>query len=262
MFFIARLPMKVLQMACFIDLELEEQDMRCQIGPNNINTLYNRAVQEFLDTPNSQLLYRFKHQTIVWIANRIDHLFSKYKNCKYATLNRVLVVIYYLAHSLSHTTLCDKFKIPRSSLNNILWTTMEILYNELSSEFIYLFNRPIEYFEEHSALFQSRYGLQNIFAAIDGTCIAVKAPNRSDWYSYINKDGIISMKTQVLVDFNYCILDICSGYPGGVHDAAVFEDSDFKTQMASADSFISTRFKFLADSAYPELPYIQKTGQS
>ena len=44
------------------------------------------------------------------------------------------------------------------------------------------------------------------------------------------------------------------------NDAAVFEDSELKRKLSQGDSFIGNRFKILGDSAYPELPFIQKTG--
>ncbi len=246
-------------MASYISLELDNSDMRGRIGENNDNNDYLRAVQEFMDNPSSSELYRLSKNTILWIVDRINYRFHSSK-VKYCTLNRVLIVLYYLAHSLSHTTLVDKFKIPRSSLNGILWDTMSIIYEELSEEIISLFVRPLSYFENQSHTFQARYGLENMFAAIDGTCIEVKAPDRDDWYSYINKNGIISMKSQVVVDYNYYILDICSGYPGGIHDAAVFEDSTLKEKMSTGNTFIANQFKILADSAYPDLPFIHKTG--
>ena len=69
------------------------------------------------------------------------------------------------------------------------------MYNKLSSQFISLFDKEDEYFEEQSRLFEERYELSGIYAAIDGTCVPFKAPHRDDWYSYINKNGIIAMKS-------------------------------------------------------------------
>ena len=62
--------------------------------------------------------------------------------------------------------------------------------------------------------------------AIDGSDIPVRAPamNRTDYY---NRKGWYSIIVQIVVDHNYLLRNVYSGWPGNMHDARVLANSLF-----------------------------------
>ncbi len=72
--------------------------------------------------------------------------------------------------------------------------------------------------------FETRWGFPNCFGAVDGTHIPIQAPKefQSDYY---NRKGFHSVVLQGFVDHQYKFMNVNFGFPGSVHDARVFANS-------------------------------------
>lgn len=68
-----------------------------------------------------------------------------------------------------------------------------------------------------------------------------------------NRKGFFSINVQVVVNAKLEIIDIVARWPGSTHDATIFDNSRIKAlfEMGALNDGL-----LLADSAYPNLPYI------
>ena len=62
--------------------------------------------------------------------------------------------------------------------------------------------------------------------AIDGTHIAIATPHHNH-VAYVNRKSCHSIVMQGVVDGHYMFRDIVVGWPGSVHNARVFSNSEF-----------------------------------
>ena len=95
--------------------------------------------------------------------------------------------------------------------------------------------------------FRQRAGIPGVVGAVDGTHIQSPAPNSLHRSSYINRKGFASIQLQVVCDSKLRFLDICTGYPGSVHDARVYRNSPLSEKVET----LPDTYHILGESAYP-----------
>ena len=101
--------------------------------------------------------------------------------------------------------------------------------------------------------------------AIDGSHISIKpAENHTDYY---NRKGWYSIFVQAVVDHEYFFQDICVGWPGCVHDARVYGNSELYKKALDGKILKGEKklingtevpIYLVADSAYPISDFIMK----
>ena len=74
------------------------------------------------------------------------------------------------------------------------------------------------------ANYKENWGFPICAGAIDGTHIPISTPQQNH-ASYNNRKSYHSIVMQALVNSNYLFRDIVVGWPGSVHDARVFSNS-------------------------------------
>ncbi len=114
--------------------------------------------------------------------------------------------------------------------------------------------------------FETRWGFPHCFGAVDGTHIPIQAPKefQSDYY---NRKGFHSVVLQGFVDHQYKFMNVNFGFPGSVHDARVFANSQLYKlgsegllcpQVHRQIRGKSVPVVILGDSAYPALTWLMK----
>ena len=178
---------------------------------------------------------------------------------------RVGVTLWFLATTAEYRTLAHLFGIGRSTVCNIVQETLKAIVSVLMRQYITFPNGSglqdvIEGFSE-------RFGVPQCAGAIDGSHIPVTPP-ALDPTDYYNRKGWYSMILQAVVDHNYLFRDICTGWPGSVHDARVFGNSKLY-RLAEAGVILGKEDPrdiegcrispySIGDSAYPLLSWLMK----
>lgn len=178
---------------------------------------------------------------------------------------RVLISIWRLATNIEFRTLGRMFGIGRSTACEITEEFTRAVVQNLMPRYIH-FPVTKEGFREVVDGFLNRWGFPQCCGAIDGTHIPILAPpiHHTDYY---NRKGWHSVIAQVVVDHDYIIMDINTGWPGSVHDARVFRNSGVFNRGMSGTLFPNTNVLMndtevpiflLGDPAYPLLPWLMK----
>lgn len=104
--------------------------------------------------------------------------------------------------------------------------------------------------EEANIVFQNFYNIAHfprVIGAIDGTHIPISNPGGNDSQRFINRKGFYSINVQACCDFNYSIRSIVARWPGSVHDARIFHESNLKERFENGD----IPGILLGDNGYP-----------
>ena len=115
--------------------------------------------------------------------------------------------------------------------------------------------------------FERLHGFPQCVGAVDGTHIEILAPEEyaKDYY---NRKGYYSILMQAVADHRYCFTDINIGWPGSVHDARVFKNSQLYLRASQGTLIPANCYKvmngvrvpliILGDSAYPLSKWLMK----
>jgi len=113
---------------------------------------------------------------------------------------------------------------------------------------------PIEQYR-HEVLdgFQKIGGFPNVIGAIDGIHINLTNAPFKDPEVFFDRRKRYSIQCQAIVDYRGIFTNFLIGWPGSVHDARVYSNSDF---YINRRSFIRDDDFVLGDSAYPISPFM------
>ena len=101
--------------------------------------------------------------------------------------------------------------------------------------------------------FQNIGGFQNVIGAIDGTHFILNEAPTQDPTAFFTRKKRYAIQCQGIVDFRGIFIHYVIGWPGSVHDARVYTNSDFylnRTEYIQGEDYV------LGDSAYPISPFL------
>lgn len=144
---------------------------------------------------------------------------------KAVTVHRkIALFLYYLASTDSYRSLGNLFGLSRWFVCICLRQVSEAILQKLKPKYI-SFPKGDELLQV-IAHYKERWGFPMCAGAIDGTHIAIATPHHNH-VAYVNRKSYHSIVMQAVVDGHYMFRDIVVGWPGSVHNARVFSNSEF-----------------------------------
>ena len=178
---------------------------------------------------------------------------------------KIALFLYYLASTDSYRSLGNLFGLSRGFVCICLRQVSEAILQKLKPKYI-SFPKGDELLQV-IAHYQERWGFPMYAGAIDWTHIAIATPHHNH-VAYVNRKSYHSIVMQAVVDGHYMFRDIVVGWPGSVHNARVFSNSEFYSLGCSGQLFPEDvqetilgrqiHLVILGDPAYPMLNCLMK----
>jgi hypothetical protein len=137
---------------------------------------------------------------------------------------QVAITLYLLASSAEYRTIGNLFGVGKSTVYSIVHKVCEAIYEDLLN--VYVKFRTGDELKNVVRVYEESWGFPNCGGAINGTQIPIIAPSDSHG-DYLNRKDYYSLIMQGVCDNKYIFRDINIGWPGRVHDARVFVNSEF-----------------------------------
>ena len=179
---------------------------------------------------------------------------------------KVAIALYYLKDKGSLRMTSNIFGIQVCTASKIIYEVCKAIAFKLGPELIKLPSSKSE-MRQKAAEFEVRYGMVQAFGCIDGTHIQIKRPtmNSQDYYSY---KMFYSLNVQAVCDSRGLFMDVDCRWPGSVHDAKVFCNSDINCKFVehklpiTNQPILPGRMEIpnylIGDPAYPLTPFSMK----
>ena len=150
---------------------------------------------------------------------------------------QLLITLWMLAAQETIRSVSDRFGVCEATVYRTVRRTIVAINVNWSSQLITaadrdVLNRTVDGFER-------RRGMKNVIGAIDGSHIAIKAPQED----YINRKGFHIIVLQGICNLELAFIDCFVGFPGSTHDARVLRRSDIYDRILDEHACV-----FLNDS--------------
>ena len=179
---------------------------------------------------------------------------------------QVGITLYYLSDEGRYRKVANAFGVARSTVSLVIRNVTRAISKHLGPKYIQLPMTEAEV-EEHASKYLEYHGFPQCIGAIDGTHIEIKQP-KDNYTDFLNRKGKYSFNVQALCDYKYVFTDVVIRWPGSVHDARIFANSNVNNYLRngiipSHEKVIVPNERavpicIIGDAAYPILPYVMK----
>ncbi len=180
---------------------------------------------------------------------------------------KLAMTLYYLKDQGSLRMTSNQFGVSKATLSLTIRKVCFAIKNVLGPELI-KFPKTKTDLEQVMYKFEEKFGFPMVAGCVDGTHIPIKQPheNSHDYFCYKMK---YSLNVQAICDQEGLFLDVDCSWPGSVHDAKVFANSQVHKlfqekklpvveRKLNANDEIAVGPVLLGDPAYPLLPGVLK----
>ena len=228
---------------------------------------WERIVMEEFTESDWMENFRMGRHTFMYVCNQLRPYIKRKSTILREPISvekRVAVTIWRLATNVEYRTIGHLFGISRASVCCIVQEVCKEIVHVLMPKYI-KWPKGDE-IQDIVDVFEHKWGYPQCGGAIDGSHIPIIAPQQFHT-DFFNRKGWHSIILQGVVDGKYRFMDITVGWPGSVHDARVFTNSDIY-HMGQDDGLFSSIGKMLdgieipvhiiGDPAYPLLKWLMK----
>uniref|UniRef100_A0A8C3HMN3 DDE Tnp4 domain-containing protein n=1 Tax=Chrysemys picta bellii TaxID=8478 RepID=A0A8C3HMN3_CHRPI len=214
---------------------------------------------------NSQWLrnFRMPKGTFMELCDLLSPVLKRQNTKMRAALTvekRVAIALWKLATPDSYQSVGNQFGVGKSTVGAAVMQVAKAITELLLRKVVTLGNVQV-IVDGFAAM-----GFPNCGGVIDGTHIPILAPDHQG-SQYINCKGYFSMVLQALMDHKGRFTNINVGWPGRVHDARVFRNTNLFKQLQQGIYFPDQKITIgdfemptavLGDPAYPLMPWLIK----
>ncbi|KAK0144350.1 putative nuclease HARBI1 [Merluccius polli] len=168
--------------------------------------------------------YRFTSQSIIYIHNLIHPYISNTTNCSHAlTSQQILcVALRFFANGSFLYNVGDAEHLSKAMQGVCL-----ALKRLLPICVFFPGHKPVRAIKEE---FHRIAGFPSVIGCIDGTHIPITAPSHNE-ADYVNRKSIHSINVQIICDAAYIISNVEAKWPGPVHDARIYRESNLSNRL-------------------------------
>lgn len=179
---------------------------------------------------------------------------------------KVAMTLYYLKDQGLYRMTCNNFGVSLPCLSKTVKAVCSCINEVVGPQYLKL-PKSLDEMKELISKFESRFGFPQAFGCLDGTHIPIRQPteNSQDYFCYKMKR---SLNVQALCDYRGIFLDVEINWPGSVHDARVYANSNLNRMFTEKQLPMVYRAILpgtdripplvLVDPAYPLLPNVMK----
>ena len=179
---------------------------------------------------------------------------------------KVAMTLYYLKDQGLYRMTCNNFGVSLPCLSRTVKAVCFYINKVVAPKYLRL-PSTVDEMKTLISKFETRFGLPQAFGCLDGTHIPLRQPteNSQDYFCYKMK---YSLNIQALCDYRGLFLDVDINWPGSVHDARVFANSNLNKMFVEKTLPMVYRAVLpgtdripplvLGDPAYPLLPNVMK----
>ncbi|CAH3121983.1 unnamed protein product [Porites lobata] len=178
---------------------------------------------------------------------------------------KVALFLYFIASTARYRTLSNLFGLSRGFVCICIRKVAAAVLRKLKPKYVSIAKG--DELTRVIANYKEKWGFPMCAGAIDGTHIPISTPQQNH-ASYINRKSYHSIVMQAIVDSSYLFRNIVVGWPGSVHDARVFSNSQLYALGCSGRLFPPDVKEeilgqeihpvILGDPAYPMLNWLLK----
>ena len=170
----------------------------------------------------------------------------------------------------SHWMTGNTFGIHQSTVSKVIVQVCNAISRNIGPDYIHL-PRTEDEMKTKVAEFETKFGMVQAFGCVDGTHIPIRRPY-VDSQDYFNYKQYFSLNVQAVCDSQGIFMDVDCRWPGCVHDAKVFANSNVHNKLKSGNlpptfnnlvpGYDKIPNYLIGDPAYPLTPNCMKEYQS
>ena len=200
--------------------------------------------------------FRFDEVSVVWMA---DHFLgpdtNEHRGGALSNKKKFEIALRYFSDPGFQAGVSEVVGVSQPSVSRSNKYVIEQIFNKRATWI--RFPSTTAEFDDAAQLWQTFKRFPMCFGAVDGTLIPVQLPpynyNPNQFYS--GRKKFHCMNVQVICNAKYEITHVDANWPGSVHDARIWRNSDPLNNLMTG---ISGDKLLIGDSAYPLSPYLMK----